>query len=428
MRNIVDGLQGVINIADDVLVYASDYNVFKSNVISFLDHCVEHDLHLNPDKIQINVDSVPFFGQTLTKKGLMMDENKWKVIQDWPVLTNIKELKSFLGSVNYLSKFIPYLSTHRKPLQDLLKQSSVDTEFLWLDTHTDAFNRLKTAICKDVTLKYFNSSLPIYIECDASKKGIGVVMLQPDSAIENTSKSDVPNNLCPVFYASKTLTDTESNYSNIECEMLGVVFSILHFKHFTFGHKVHIITDHKPLITLFRKNLHATSPRLNCMLVQILDYNIEFHHQEGTKMHLSDALSRLNTHDSIDEKSKAKPVADFNVTIHNVEILTGVKSLSLDQVHQETEHDTDMQLLKQHISDGFPKSKSCLPESIHSFYDYRECLSIVDGVIMKGQHVIIPTSSRCKTLEILIPVIWISLRQLSMLEQPYFGPTCRKTS
>ena len=216
MRNIVDGLQGVVNIADDILVFASDYDTFKSNVVSFLDCCVEHDLHLNPDKIQINVDSVPLFGQMLTKQGLVMDENKWKVIQDWPVPTSIKELQSFLGSVNYLSKFIPYLSSHRKPLQDLLKQSVVDTEFLWLDNHTEAFNKLKTAVCKDITLKYFDSSLPIYIECDASKEGIGVVMLQPDSAIENTSKSDVPNNLRLVFYASKTLTETKSNYLNIE--------------------------------------------------------------------------------------------------------------------------------------------------------------------------------------------------------------------
>ena len=214
----------------------------------------------------------------------------------------------------------------------MLKQSSVDAEFLWLDIHTVAFNKLKTAICKDLTLKYFDSSMLIYIQCDASKKGIDVVMLQQDSAIENTSNSDVPNNLHPVFYASKTLTDTESNYSNIERKMLGVVFSILHFKHFTFGHKVHVITDHKPLITLFRKNLHATSPRLSCMQVQILDYNIEFHLQEGTKMHLSDALSRLTTHDSDAEKSRAKPVADFNITIHNVEIITGFKSLSLDQI------------------------------------------------------------------------------------------------
>ena len=100
--------------------------------------------------------------------------------------------------------------------------------------------------------------------------------------------------------------------------MLGVVFSILHFKHFTFGCKIHIVTDHKPLITLFRKNLHATSPKLSHMLLQILDYNIEFHHQKGTKMQLSGALSRLNTHDNAVEKSKAKTVANFNITIHDV--------------------------------------------------------------------------------------------------------------
>ena len=94
-------------------------------------------------------------------------------------------------------------------------------------------------------------------------------------------------------------------------------------------------------------------------------------------------------------------MADFNVTIHNVEILTGFKSLSLDQVHRETECDTDMQLLKQHILDGFPKSRSCLPESVRLFFDYRECLSIVDGVIMKGSHVIIPVSLKNKTLETL---------------------------
>ena len=134
MRNIVEGLQGIVNIVDDVLVFATEYNTFKQNVVSFLDWCIEHDLHLNPDKIQINVESVPFFGQMLTKQGLVMDENKWKVVQDWPVPTNIKELQSFLGSVNYLSKFIPYLSTHRKPLQELLKQSDStnSTEFVWL--------------------------------------------------------------------------------------------------------------------------------------------------------------------------------------------------------------------------------------------------------------------------------------------------------
>ena len=139
MRNIVDGLQGVVNIADDVLVFATKYEKFKENVINFLDRCVEHDLHLNPEKIRINVDSVPFFGQTLMKDGLQMDANKWQVIQNWPQPKNVKELQSFLGSVNYLSKFIPHLSSFRKPLQDLLKSSN---EFVWLNIHDEAFKIL----------------------------------------------------------------------------------------------------------------------------------------------------------------------------------------------------------------------------------------------------------------------------------------------
>ena len=116
MREIVKDLIGVVNIPDEVLVFGVGKENFQNNVLSFLDHCVERDLHLNPDKIQINVASVPFFGQTLTKQGLKMDHNKWEVIQQWPTPTNVKELQSFLGSVNYLSKFILYLSDFRRPL------------------------------------------------------------------------------------------------------------------------------------------------------------------------------------------------------------------------------------------------------------------------------------------------------------------------
>ena len=88
---------------------------------------------------------------------------------------------------------------------------------------------------------------------ETSKKGIGAIMLQEDSIVKNTSKCDIPNNLCPISYASKTLSSTESNYSNIERELLGVLFAIMHFKHFTYGCTVYVITDHKPLVSLFKE-------------------------------------------------------------------------------------------------------------------------------------------------------------------------------
>ena len=195
-------------------------------------------------------------------------------------------------------------------------------------------------------LKYFDANLPVNIETDASKKGIGVVLVQPYSNVQNMSKTSVPNNLRPVYYASKTLTTTESNYSNIEREMLGMVFSILHFKHFTNGHQVTVITDHKPLITLFKKNIAASSPRLSQMLIKIIDFQMDLQHQGGSKMHLSDAISRFNTHDSEDAKSKAVPIADFNISIHEVEDITGFKSITMNQIASATA--TDVQLEKIH--------------------------------------------------------------------------------
>ena len=122
------------------------------------------------------------------KDDPQMDANKWQVIQNWPQPKNIKELQIFLGSVNYLSKFIPYLSSFRKLLQDLLKCS---IEFVWLKVHDETFKTLKNTIMKDVMLKYFDSNLPIYVETAAMKKGIGVMMLQPDNSEENTSCTEV---------------------------------------------------------------------------------------------------------------------------------------------------------------------------------------------------------------------------------------------
>ena len=104
-----------------------------------------------------------------------------------------------------------------------------------MSLHDKTFKKLKSAIVKEMTLEYFDANLPIYIETDASKKGIGVLLMQPDPSVQNTSKTTVPNNLRSVYHASKTFTAMEPNYSNIQKEMLGVVFSVLHFKHFTYG-------------------------------------------------------------------------------------------------------------------------------------------------------------------------------------------------
>ena len=391
---ILEGLNGTINIADDVLVFGCNYDSFKSDVISFLDRCVKKDLHLNPDKIQINIPNVPFFGKVLTKEELRPDPYKVDVIKQWPIPTNVTELLSFRGSVNYLCKFIPYSSDLRQPLQGLLKS---DSEFLWTQVHDKAFKNPKQAICKDIALQFLDSDLPLYIEADASQKGIGAIVLQPDKKCKNTSTTGLPNNLRPVVYAFKTLTPCESNYSNIERELLGVLSSILHFKHFTYRCKVHVITDHKPLVSLFRKSLTSVSPRISRMLLCILDYQLDVMYQPGTKMHLSDALSRLTSHNN---NSKAEPIKGLDVTVHDVQIFTEISPLSLAKIKHVTENDPDLKTLRQYIQDGFPANRSDCAELVQAYFGFREELAIVNGLIVKGHRVVIPSQLHNEALKL----------------------------
>ena len=160
------------------------------------------------------------------------------------------------------------------------------------------------------------------------KRGIGAAMLQCDPIVKNSSSTEIPNNLCPISYASKTLSETELNYSNIE-RLLGVVFAVTHFKHFTYGRPVTIISDHKLLVSLFKKSL-TSSPHLSRMFLQILDYDLNIVYQEGSKMHLSDAISRLSIH----KPDKGSTLPGMDITVHEVESCTNFSSVSLGMIRE----------------------------------------------------------------------------------------------
>ena len=136
-----------------------------------------------------------------------------------------------------------FLSDLHAALQSLLKK---DAEFIWTPVHQQAFDQIKLHVSNDVKLQFYDSNKDLYIEVDTSKNGISAVMLQQDKIVPNTSKSnsEIPNNLRPISNASKTLSTTESNYLNTEHELLSLLFTVLHFKHFTHGRTVYVITDH----------------------------------------------------------------------------------------------------------------------------------------------------------------------------------------
>ena len=140
------------------------------------------------------------------------------------------------------------------PLQPLVRNNN---DFLWLHSHTNAFDKIKCTISEGCLLQFYDTSHPLLIECDTSKKGLGCVLLQhvdksiTSYDISNFSDKEMEEflqHLRPDAHSGKSVSDAETQYANIECQLLGVVFRMEHFKQFMFGRKTHIITDNKPLI------------------------------------------------------------------------------------------------------------------------------------------------------------------------------------
>ena len=158
----------------------------------------KYDLVFNPQKMHVKDKAVNFFSCLYDANGVHPDPGKVDAVHALPVPKNITELHKFLGLVMYLSPFIPGLSTLTAPLHELLKK---DTDFIWNRTYDATFQWVKEAIVSDTTLRYFDPSLPVTIQVDASQVGLGAALLQ---------------NGKPIAFDSKALAETECGYANIE--------------------------------------------------------------------------------------------------------------------------------------------------------------------------------------------------------------------
>ena len=205
---------------------------------------------------------------------MVPDPAKIEALRNLPEPKDEKLLQSFLGMVNYLSRFDLYMANMTHNLRSLLKKG---TNPKWTDVHSLDFKRIIETLCKEGTvLKYYKPELDLFLETDASGKGIGMALLQSDS---NEKES-----LYPIAYGSKMLTPAEMRYANIERELLGVVGALEKFHYFTFGHPVTVLTDHKPLIAIAKKALINAPPRLQRLLLRLNNYNVTLHWIPGKDM------------------------------------------------------------------------------------------------------------------------------------------------
>ena len=293
-----------------------------------------------------------------------------------PKPTSKQGLMSLLGFINYLAKFLPKLAQVSQPLRDLTTKNA---QFVWSSQHDKAFDEVKLLVTSQPVLRYYDVKEEVTLQCDASEKGLGTTLLQ---------------NGQPVAFASRTLSPTEQRYAQIEKECLAIVFGCTKFSQYiTRRAKVTIESDHKPLQSIFKKSLLEAPCRLQRMMLRLQRYNLDVMYKPGPQMYIADHLSRASVPDI------GTPETEFQVFALELEgicPLTTVKISSerLAQLQKATEQDPVMQTLKTTILIGWPAQRDEVPVHVREFWNFRDELTLHNGVLFKNQRLIIPKALR----------------------------------
>ena len=281
MNMILEGLDGVLCHMDDVLVYGANQAEHESRLRDVMKRLEAAGVTLNSDKCEFGRDRVKFLGHLIDREGIRADPEKTSAILQMEAPTNVTELRRFLGMVNQLGKFSARISELSQPLRELLSTKRVWT---WSSNQDQAFARIKTELSQPTVLALYNPRAPTKVSADASSYGLGAVLLQQ---IEKWK---------PVAYASRSMTDTEKRYAQIEKEALAVTWSCDKFSCYILGRHFDIETDHKPLIPLLStKNLDNLPPRILRFRLRLARYDYGIQHVPGKLLYTADTLSRAPT-------------------------------------------------------------------------------------------------------------------------------------
>ena len=192
-------------------------------------------------------------------------------------------------------------------------------------------------------MKFYDDTKLLYLETDASGVGLGVALLQVCKG--TTCQKDVaPDNIIlhPIVFASKSLTGAECRYSNIKREAPRHTTWAQKCHHYCFAREVLIITDHKPLVAIFKKDMTMLSQCIQCILLKIYQYRVQIVYKPGPKIFTADWLSQHNH-----EEGKDKPIRDMNIRIDSIQSVTDIpECITIKQIQQVSAQDEHLQHLK----------------------------------------------------------------------------------
>ncbi|GKA26330.1 putative reverse transcriptase domain-containing protein [Tanacetum coccineum] len=262
----------VIVFIDDILIYSKNKQEHEEHLKIILELLKKEELYAKFSKCEFWLPKVQFLGHVIDNKGIHVDPAKIESVKDWASPKTPTEIRQFLGLAGYYRRFIEGFSKIAKPMTKLTQKK---VKFEWGDKQEAAFQLLKQKLCSAPILALPEGSEDFIVYCDASKKGLGAVLMQREKVIS---------------YASRQLKIHEKNYTTHDLELGAVVFALKIWRHYLYGTKCTVFTDHKSLQHIL--NQKELNMRQRRWLELLSDYDCDIRYHPGKANVVADALSR----------------------------------------------------------------------------------------------------------------------------------------
>lgn len=378
MESLLCGIQGVSCWLDDICVTGPTKEIHLNRLNEVLYRLREAGLKLQKDKCRFFQDSVTYLGYVISKDGLKACTKKVEAIINAPRPSNVLQVKQFLGMVNYYRNFLPQASSKLHPLHELLRAGA---EFKWSDRHEHVFVAIKKELASDRVLGHFDPEAQLVLTVDASPHGLGAVLAQIDR--EGRER--------PLAFASRSLTPSERNYSQIQKEATAIIFGVKHFHQYLYGRETPFIlkTDHRPLLSIFGKKVGVSimaASRLQRYAIILSAYNYIVQYINSDNNAVADYFSRapLANSDSCD------------TDIENISFLkflsANIAPVTFEDIKKASFEDNEIQTVIKYVKNGWPRKISC--PTILPYFRCKMDLEVEGNCLFRGHRVVIPTLYR----------------------------------
>lgn len=382
---------------DDIVIFSDSFLEHETHVRRVLERLRAANLYCSPKKTLLFRKKVKFLGHWISQEGVCADESKVADILDWPTPRSAKAVKKFLGTVQWMKKFIWGLQKYVGTLTPLTSSKLNPKDFRWGEAEELAFNNIKKIMTSLPCLKNidYESDDPLWLFTDASGSGLGAALFQGKEW----------KSAFPIAYESHLMTPAEKNYPVHEQELLAVIHALQKWKMLLLGMKINVMSDHHSLTHLLKQR---SLSRRQARWTEILaDFDLNFEYVKGEENTVADALSRKN-------------IVDDELDIGVAEVCSVAALTELGATFSPS--------LKASIRAGYTEDSFCV--ALRKVLPLRDDCAEIDGLLFVDSRLVVPDSSNLRdklTEEAHIRLGHLGyLKTITELRRDFFWPRMNK--